>query len=107
MMPMDAASATLTLDVVFVMVCGAVTWAASIAGVYFGLKGRVASGESRMDRFRGDLDRGNARFSEFEGRFKALEERQAHHGERLVVVETLLSTMNDKLDNILVEVRHK
>ena len=99
--------ATVSLPTLATVVLMTATWAASIAGVYFGLKGRVASGESRMDRFKGDLDRGNARFSEIEGRFKALEERQAHHGERLVVVETLLSTMNDKLDNILVEVRHK
>lgn len=106
-MMMNAANATLTLDVVAVLVIAAITWAASIAGVYFGLKGRVASGEARMDRFKGDLDRGNSRFSEIEGRFKALEERQAHHGERLVAVETLLSAMNDKLDNILTEVRHK
>lgn len=99
--------ATVSLPTLATVVLMTATWAGSIAGVYFGLRNRIATGEARMDRFKQDLDTGSTKFAGFETRFGALEERQAHHGERIIVVETLLGTMNDKLDSILNEVRNK
>jgi hypothetical protein len=84
-----------------------VTWAGSIAGVYFALRNRVASGEARMDRFKSELDIGSAKFSRFEEKFTGIEATHRDHGERLVRLETLLGSMDGKLDNILREVRVK
>lgn len=53
------------------------------------------------------LDDGSAKFSAFETKFAAIEERHREHGERLVKVETLLGAMDHKLDSILNEVREK
>lgn len=64
-------------------------------------------GEARMDRFRTDLDAGSSKFAGFEARFQAVEARQAHHSERIVVVETLLGNMNDKLDTILTALKEQ
>lgn len=96
-----------SLPTLAVLVTMTATWAGSIAGVYFGLRNRITTGEARMDRFKVDLDAGSAKFAVFDSRFASVEKQQAHHSERIVVVETLLGAMNDKLDSILNEVRSK
>ena len=87
-------NATVSLPTLVLVVISAVTWAGSAGSIYFSLRSRIAMGESRMDRFRTELDAGSSKFA-------GLEARQAHHSERLIVNETLLSAMNDKLDTIL------
>lgn len=99
--------ATVSLPTVATIVLMTATWAGSIAGVYFGLRNRIATGEARMDRFKLDLEGGTAKFAIFETRFHRVEEEQAHHSERIVVVETLLGAMDGKLDRILTEIRSK
>lgn len=84
------------------------TWAGGLAGVYWALRSRIAAAEARMDRYKQDLDAGSAKFATFDARFQVVEARQGQHSERIIVVETLLSTMNEKLDSILTEVKsHK
>lgn len=98
---------TVTLPTLVTIVVMSVTWAGAIAGVYFKLEGKIASNDARADRFKQDLDAGSTKFAGFDARITVVEKQQAHHSERIIVVETLLGTMNEKLDNILSEVRHK
>lgn len=97
--------ATLSLPTVATVMVSGVVWAFSLAGVYYSLKARVVAVEMRMDRFREDLNRGSSQFSKFEERFSGIETTHKDYGERLVRLETLLGAMDDKLDNILVELK--
>lgn len=97
---------TVSLPTLATIVIMTATWAGSIAGVYFGLRNRIATGEARMDRFKVDLDAGSSKFAGLDARCSTIEKQQTQHGERIIVVETLLGTMNDKLDSILTEVRN-
>lgn len=96
---------TVTLPTLVTVVVISATWAGSIAGVYFGLKNKVSALSERVTRLKEDLDRGSVRFATIDARVNSIEERQSTHAERIIVVETLLDTMNKKLDDILVEVR--
>jgi hypothetical protein len=98
---------TVSLPSVLTIVVISVSWAASIAGVYFGLRNRMSSTEQRLDRVRSDLDNGSRRFAALEARHGDFERGQVGHGERIIVLETLLGTMNTKLDSILTEVKNK
>jgi hypothetical protein len=81
-----------------------VSWAGSMAGVYFGLRNRLTMTEQRMDRFRQDLDAGSSRFAKFEEKFSRIEETHRDHSGRLIRLETLLGAMDDKLDTIVAAV---
>jgi len=77
-----------------------VLWAFSVAGFYYTLRGRMDAGAQRMDHF-------SRRFDEVFGKIAKTEEIHADHSSRLVKVETVLTSISDKLDNILVELKSK
>ena len=104
---MNLSQSVVSLPALLSIIVMSVTWAGGIAGVYFGLRNRISTGEARMDRFKTDLDQGSSRFAGLDERFKTVEIQQSHHGERIIVVETLLGAMNNKLDSILTEVRNR
>ena len=89
---------TVSLPTLLTVVLISVSWAGSIAAVYFNLKGRLDALQTRQADFSTRLQQGTDKFA-------ILEERYREHSDRLIVVETLLSAMDDKLDSILTEVR--
>ncbi len=85
---------TVSLPTLVTVVLISVSWAGSIAAVYFNLKGRLDSLQARQADFAVRLQQGTDKFT-------VLEERNREHADRLIVVETLLETMNSKLDTII------
>lgn len=82
-----------------------VTWAAGLAGVYYGLRNRVSAGESRMDRLSQRLDDGSSKFAALEAKIENVDGAHRDHGERLVRLETLFGAMDGKLDIIVNHVK--
>lgn len=92
--------ATVSIGTAFGAVFLAVGWAASIAGVYFGLKGRLMASELRIESHAIRLDEGSSKFA-------ALQVKHEQHGNRLTALETLLGSMDSKIDDILKEVKQQ
>jgi len=93
-------AATIGLPTAITISVALVLWAFSVAGFYYTLRGRMDAAAQRMDNF-------SRRFDEVFGKIAKTEEIHADHSARLVKVETVLSSINDKLDNILVELKSK
>lgn len=89
----------LSISTVAVLLVMAIAWAGGLAGVYFGLKGRVVASEGRMDNLSRRLDDGSEKFA-------SIESVHRDHSARLVRLETMLGGIDSKLDIVVSELRH-
>lgn len=83
-----------------------VSWAAGLAGVYYGLRSRICAGDSRMDRLAHRLDDGANKFAALEQKLETVDGAHRDHSERIVRLETLFGAMDGKLDVIVGYVSH-
>lgn len=97
---MNASDATLDLATVVVMLVAAVSWAVSLAGIYFSLRGQINAIHARNDNLSKRLDEGSSKFT-------LLEANHTDHGGRLIYLETIVPLINEKLDKILIEMKSK
>lgn len=87
-------SMTITLPALATVVTVSVSWAITVAGAFFNLRGRIIAGETRMADISKRLEDGKAKFA-------VLEDHRARDSERIARIETIIPTMDKKLDQIL------
>ena len=95
-----------SLPTLATVVLMSVTWAAGLAGVYYGLRSRIGAGDSRMDRLAQRLDDGSNKFAALEQKLETVDGAHRDHSERIVRLETLFGAMDGKLDVIVGYVSH-